>query len=40
MGATTIFYFTCKTNILHIISRFYAGIRLVISSPKLTKKRG
>ena len=28
MGATTIFYFSCETNILHIISRFYAGIRV------------
>ena len=26
MGATTIFCFSCETNILHIISRFYVGI--------------
>ena len=26
MGATNIFCFSCETNILHIISRFYVGI--------------
>ena len=26
MGATNIFSFSCETNILHIISRFYVGI--------------
>ncbi len=29
MGATNIFISCCKTNILHIISRFYLRIRIL-----------